>query len=130
MNLKVVDVPQRVSELLGGRVVCWSPSDRLVGDYDGRQRTLEVFHAALGEQMDLLRRLRPVREEIERLIEGPLVVIFHSPKESERLYAEECGTARAYRNLAENLARWTGPRDPGEGSYDPDKLDGFRDVAA
>jgi hypothetical protein len=34
---------RRISELLGGRSVRWAQD--VIGDYDGRDRTLEVFDA-------------------------------------------------------------------------------------
>jgi hypothetical protein len=35
-------VPLVVSDLIGGRPVRWVPTNRLVGDYDGRERTLQI----------------------------------------------------------------------------------------
>jgi hypothetical protein len=77
---------QRISDLLGGRPVRWAQD--VVGDYDGRERTLEVFNADLGEQDDLFRRLRPVRKEMELFARGPVIVIFHTRSESARLYSD------------------------------------------
>jgi hypothetical protein len=59
-----------------------------MGDYDGRERTLEVFNADSGEQRDILRRLRPIRSEIEPIVGGAVIVIFHTRNESARLYAD------------------------------------------
>jgi hypothetical protein len=81
-------VPAQISALLGGRPTRWVPASRLVGDYDGRDRTLEVFDADAREQRALLRRLRPLRAEFERQIGGPLIVLFHTPSETARLYPE------------------------------------------
>jgi hypothetical protein len=77
-----------VSTLLNGRPTRWTPPERLVGDYDGRENSLEVFDALAGEQRYLLRRLRPFRREIEQEIGGPLIVIFHTPSETARLYPD------------------------------------------
>ena len=88
MELTRESVPALVSALLDGRPARWTPSERLIGDFDGRERTLDVFYASANEQLDLLRRLRPLRREIEENIGGPLLVIFHTPKETERLYPE------------------------------------------
>jgi hypothetical protein len=78
-------VPRLVS-LLDGRPVRWAGPSQTIGDYDGRERTLEVFNADASEQRDLLRRLRPIREELAAITGGPVVVIFHTRKESARLY--------------------------------------------
>ena len=45
----------RVRELMQGRPVRWAGAPELVGDYDGRERTLEVFNANASEQRALLR---------------------------------------------------------------------------
>lgn len=76
----------RVSESLDGRPVRWARN--VVGDYDGRDRTLEVFNADPREQRELLRRLRPLRTELETAVGGPVIVIFHTREESARLYSD------------------------------------------
>jgi hypothetical protein len=77
---------RRISDLLGGRPVCWARN--VIGDYDGRQRTLEVFNADPVEQRDLFRQLRAVRKDMEAQADGPVIVIFHTRVESNRLYAD------------------------------------------
>lgn len=114
-------VPGRVSELLGGRAVQWVPASRQVGDYDGRQRTLEVFDAAPREQRALLRQIRSIREEIERSVGGPLVVIFHTPHETERLFPE-VSLACKYRELAVRMSAWMQSPHTDQPSYDPDDI--------
>jgi hypothetical protein len=69
-----------------GRPFRWSSPQP--GDYDGRDRTLEVFNADAGEQRELLRRLRSARVELEQTASGPIVIVFHTRKESARLYAD------------------------------------------
>jgi hypothetical protein len=81
------DIPKQVSALLGGRPVRWVPRDRLLVDFDGSMRTLEVFNADPGEQRELLRALRPHRPALEAAAGGPIVVIFHTVAESRRLYS-------------------------------------------
>ena len=76
----------RLSDLLDGRPVRWA--EHVAGDYDGRDRTLEVFNADPAEQRELFRRLRPVRKEMEALAGGPVIVIFHTRTESARLYSD------------------------------------------
>jgi hypothetical protein len=82
------DFLPRLVALMGGRPVRWAASPQTIGDYDGRERTLEVFNADSVEQRDLLRRLRPIRSEIEPIVGGAVIVIFHTRSESERLYGE------------------------------------------
>jgi hypothetical protein len=75
-----------VRALLDGRPVRWAPSRS--GDYDGRERTLEVFNADAHEHLELIRRLRPIRAELAATAGGPVVFVFHTRKESARLYAD------------------------------------------
>ncbi|HVV81752.1 MAG TPA: hypothetical protein VHE35_01690 [Kofleriaceae bacterium] len=77
---------RRISELVDGRPVRWADPRRRTGDYDGRERTLEIFNADAGEQRALLGRLRPVRDELEAAAGGPIVFIFHTCRESARLH--------------------------------------------
>lgn len=80
------DLMRRIRDSLSGRPVRWAHD--VVGDYDGRDRTLEVFNADPAEQGDLFRRLRPVRREMEAFAGGPVIVIFHTRAESTRLYSD------------------------------------------
>ena len=80
--------PKKLRDLMDGRPVRWAEPPNLVGDYDGRDRTLEVFNADAKEQRMLLRRLRPVREALEHAAGGPVIVIFHTSAESARLYGD------------------------------------------
>jgi len=81
------EILQRIAELLDGRPVRWADPSRFIGDYDGRDRTLEVFNADAHEQRGLLRSMRPIREELEAMAGGPVVVIFHTRAESSRLHS-------------------------------------------
>lgn len=80
--------PRKVRDIMDGRPVRWADAPNLVGDYDGRDRTLEVFNADAKDQRLLLRRLRPCRDELEEAAGGPVIVIFHTSAESDRLYGD------------------------------------------
>ena len=122
MGLLRDQVPQRVSEMVGGRPVRWTPTDVAVGDYDGRDRTLEIFNADVREQLTLLRALRPARSVIERAIGGPLVVLFHTSSETQRLYPE-MSTRRRYGLLADRISEWMQRDHDEEPSFDPDMIE-------
>lgn len=79
-------VPLYISRILDGRPVRWAPAAHLVGDYDGRERTLQVFNADPKDQDELLDRIDAVRENVET--DGPLVVLFHSRKQSAERYGD------------------------------------------
>lgn len=72
-------------EVFCGRPVRWDENP--FGDYDGRERTLDVFNADAFDQIGLLRRFRTVRSEVEEALGGPVIVIFHTTRETARLYA-------------------------------------------
>ena len=120
MTLTREQVPDRVSDLLEGRPTRWVPSAMAVGDYDGRERTLEVFEADAREQRALLRRLRDVRPDLERAIGGPLVILFHTSSETQRLYPQV--RAERYRALAARISEWMTQDHSDEPAYDPDDI--------
>lgn len=70
-----------------GRPVRWAEAHAL-GDYDGRERTLEVFNADARDQLELLTRFRSLRPAVESVAGGPVIVIFHTTRETTRLYAD------------------------------------------
>ncbi len=88
MTMTRDDVPDVVSGLLGGRPVRWASPELACGDYDGRERTLDVFLADPAEQLPLLRIVRPIRRELEVAAGGPIIMIFHTPSETRRLYPD------------------------------------------
>lgn len=77
----------RLREVFGGRPIAWA-GPRAIGDYDGRERTLDVFNADARDQLDLLTRFRGLRPEIEAAAGGPIIVLFHTTMETARLYPE------------------------------------------
>jgi hypothetical protein len=63
------------------RPVQWAQSFLV---YDGCERTLRVFNAELPDQIGMLERLEPHRQELKEAAGGPLVVMFFSRKQSSR----------------------------------------------
>jgi len=122
------DVPRRVAELLG-RPARWASPGASLGDYDGCERTLEVFNAGAREQRALLRKLRPDRAELERAAGGPLVIVFHTLSETSRLYANVLGDAlprgARYGQLADAFRKWMTEDHGGEPGLDPADVERF-----
>jgi hypothetical protein len=81
MSMPRAHVPYAVSELLGHRPVRWAAP---LGDYDGRERTLEVFFVEASEQEGLLEQIWDRMPELETAAGGPIVVVFHGRAESMR----------------------------------------------
>jgi hypothetical protein len=71
------NIPETVSNLLDGRFVRWAAS---LFEYDGHDRTLEVFDVPVKNQLEMLRKIRPERKALEEAAGGPLVIIFHARK--------------------------------------------------
>jgi len=98
-------VPEVVSRALGDKPVRWAPRGSSIGDYDGRDATLDIFDAPAGDQLMLLRRLREIRDDIDTAAGSAVVFVFHTPSETRRLYPE-LGAGRA------SPAATTGPATP------------------
>lgn len=79
------EIPLAVSRLVGGRPVLWAHP---IFKYDGCDRTLRVLNADAKDQLDLLSAIERDRSRLEPVVGGPLVVIFHSVKQSAERYAE------------------------------------------
>ena len=56
----------------------------MVGNYDGHDRTLQVFNADASDELRLLEHLEPYLPLLEQAAGGPLVVILLSAKQSLR----------------------------------------------
>ena len=108
MTITRDNIPQVVSNLLGDRPTRWASGT--VGDYDGRERTLEVFEADAAEQLALLRQLRPVRSELHGAAGGPLVIVFHTRAESERLHRDFVQACRQQTRAKPSPLRRPSPR--------------------
>lgn len=81
--MTIEDVPAVVAQLLR-RPVRWAPEQALLGEYDGDERTLQIFNTELRDQLRLLEQLEQYRPWLERSAGGPIVAIFFSVKQSLR----------------------------------------------
>jgi hypothetical protein len=77
-------VPYLISKMIEWRPVRWATTS---GDYDGRDRTIEVFNADAPDQRRLLAQIRKGSRHLEEAFGGPLVVIFHSGKQTAERYS-------------------------------------------
>jgi hypothetical protein len=81
--MTIEDVPAVVAQLLR-RPARWAPEQALLGEYDGHERTLQVFNTELRDQLRLLEELEQYRPWLERSAGGPIVAMFFSVKQSLR----------------------------------------------
>lgn len=92
-DMKREHVPGFVSRILDRRPVRWTPPQRLVGDYEGRERTLQVFNADAADQRHLLETIEQHRPMLEAAAGGSIVVIFHSVRQTRDRYADVLRTS-------------------------------------
>jgi hypothetical protein len=109
----------KLREVFDGRPVRWA---KPVGDFDGRERTLDVFYADAFDQIGLLKRFQTARAKLEEAVGGPVIVIFHTTRETERLYSDVvAATAR--------VCEWCDPhfraRREGRSAGDHTRCDDF-----
>lgn len=78
---------RRFFEKATERPVRWADSSTTLGDFDARGAALEIFDVAARDELNLLRVLRSAREWAKSLLARPVVIVFHTPQETDRLYA-------------------------------------------
>ncbi|HTE53656.1 MAG TPA: hypothetical protein VK698_22530 [Kofleriaceae bacterium] len=88
MSLSWEQIPGAVSAAIGGKPVRWASAGPSIGDYDGRETTLDVFDVEARDQRRLLRQLRDLRREIEQAIGSPVVLVFHTPAQTSAFYPD------------------------------------------
>lgn len=81
--MKHADVPSVVARVLG-RPTRWAPPGSMLGNYDGHERTLQVFNVESKDQLRCLELLESHLPSLEQASGGALVVIFFSAKQSTR----------------------------------------------
>lgn len=84
---------RRFFEKATERPVRWADSATTLGDFDARNVALEIFDVAARDELNLLRVLRSAREWAATKLGVPVVIVFHTPKETDRLYAWVRGSA-------------------------------------
>ncbi len=76
----------RVCSLVEGRPVRWADERTTLGDFAGREWTLEIFDVPEDQQRELLARLWGLKELVWEQLHKSLTFIFHTPAETDRLY--------------------------------------------
>lgn len=83
------EVPTRVSELMGGKVVRWKPLDQPpFAFFEGVERTLEVFDTEVRERRRLYDVLEPEWPELYAAAGGHIVLLFYNAEETARYFPD------------------------------------------
>ncbi|HEX8703926.1 MAG TPA: hypothetical protein VF815_34160 [Myxococcaceae bacterium] len=78
---------ERVSAIAAGRPVRWSDERTSLGDFDGRDWAIDIFDVPSEEQREVHARLWRLNRLVWKQFHQSLIFIFHTPVETERLYA-------------------------------------------
>lgn len=80
-------IRRQVAEIAGGRPVRWTDSRTSLGDFSGRDWTLEIFDLSYGDYRALRPRLSELKKDVRARLGHSITVLFHTPAETQRLYA-------------------------------------------
>lgn len=79
---------QRLDLLTGFRYpLRWADEVTSLGDYDGRDLTIQVFNIPSERQREFHRSLREFRSELRREFGKPITFVFHTPEATRQYYA-------------------------------------------
>jgi hypothetical protein len=105
-----------------GRPVFWADERTTLGDFEGRDATLEIFDVPSSEERALFRSLRLLRTWADAQLRVPVLLMFHTPAATRKHYAwalqerrrlmadlpHELGSAAPLRCLPERRAERVG----------------------
>jgi hypothetical protein len=74
-------------DALETKLVRWTDELTSTGDFEGRDFTLEIFDIPVGEQREMLRRLRELRHRSEKICGAAILLVFHTPEATRSHYA-------------------------------------------
>ena len=95
-------------EALPDNPVVWTSSRTTLGDFDGREVTLEIFDVPWEEKRALLGRLRPHRERARQMLGRAVQLVFHAPEATAEHHGwvrEEHSSRRPCDRVKERPAR-------------------------
>ena len=64
----------------------WADEQTTLGDYEGRDLTLEVFNIPSERQRAYYRKLRSIRHELREELGKRVTLVFHTPEATVRYY--------------------------------------------
>jgi hypothetical protein len=79
-------IRSQVSRIAGGRPTRWTDERTSLGDFDGREWTLEIFDVPVSESRALHARLWGLKKRVWKHLGHAMTTIFHTPEDTERFY--------------------------------------------
>jgi hypothetical protein len=80
-------IRRQVAQLAGGRPVRWTDARTSMGDFSGRDWTIEVFDVPAVEHQELREQLRELKREVRTRLGHAMTVILHTPENTQKYYA-------------------------------------------
>ena len=73
-------------KILEGHLVRWVADGIALGDFEGRDETIEVFDVPQSQQRRVFHEIRGARQEARRILGRTVRVIFHTPESTTSYY--------------------------------------------
>ena len=77
---------RKFQKIASGRPVRWTDQQTSVGDFDGRDWTVEIFDVPASERRDLRAKLWPAREHVRHTLGAHIRFVFHTSEATDKYY--------------------------------------------
>jgi len=82
------EILRRLAMAIGFRYpLRWADERTTLGDYEGRDLTIEVFNIPSARQREFFRELRQHRRELQEILGRPVTFVFHTPQVTKQYYS-------------------------------------------
>jgi hypothetical protein len=82
------EILQRLAIGIGFRYpLRWADERTTLGDYEGRDLTIEVFNVPSVRQRGFFHEIRQYRRELQETLGRPVTFIFHTPEVTKQYYS-------------------------------------------
>ena len=82
------DAIARLARATGyGKPMRWADRQTTLGDYEGREYTIQVFNIPPESQRQFFRELRSLRDQLEAELGHPISFVFHTPEATAAHYS-------------------------------------------
>jgi hypothetical protein len=82
------EILQRLAIAVGFRYpLRWADERTTLGDYEGRDLTIEVFNIPSARQRGFFHEIRQHRRELQEMLGRPVTFVFHTPEVTKQYYS-------------------------------------------